>query len=481
MIGYDFRLEQKQKLIMTPELRQAIQLLQFSSLELAEYVNQVMLENPLLESKEGENEEIDSPKDTEANIKESELPEDPPGVPGEKEGIDWQEYLRESRRDELFSRHLPREEQDDFSLENIIPEETSLQQYLLFQLGCLHLNEREQEIGAYLIGNLDSAGYLGVSTAEIAHDLGVEEKLVEWVLHFIQSFDPPGIGARSLQECLLIQLAQKGLDDEDLRKLVATYLPELGQGKINKVAAALNLPVSRVQELADIIKQLDPKPGAAFSSGEKIRYIVPDVVIERVANEFVILVNDSLVPRLTINQTYSTILNRSGQLHVDQVTKNFVENKMNQALWLIRSIEQRRRTIYRVTEALLKKQKAFFQKGIRYLQPLTMREVAEEIGLHESTVSRAVSQKYVQTPHGIFEYKFFFTTGFSTANGDSASAESIKRLLTDLLKEEDPRKPYSDQKLAEMLQKQGIKIARRTVSKYREELGVLSAAQRRRY
>ena len=223
MIGYDFRLEQKQKLIMTPELRQAIQLLQFSSLELAEYVNQVMLENPLLESKEGENEEIDSPKDTEANIKESELPEDPPGVPGEKEGIDWQEYLRESRRDELFSRHLPREEQDDFSLENIIPEETSLQQYLLFQLGCLHLNEREQEIGAYLIGNLDSAGYLSVSTAEIADDLGVEEKLVAWVLHFIQGFDPPGIGARSLQECLLIQLAQKGLDDEDLRKLVATY------------------------------------------------------------------------------------------------------------------------------------------------------------------------------------------------------------------------------------------------------------------
>lgn len=463
MIGYDFRLEQKQKLIMTPELQQAIKLLQFSAVELADYVNQVLLENPLLEiSDESKRTETET-----TNVG--------------KEEIDWQEYIRESGHNDLTLQYLPREEQEDFTLENIIPKETSLPEYLLFQLGCMQLNAQEQEIGRYLIGNIDSAGYLSVPTAEVARDLRVAEELVKMVLRLVQSFDPPGVGARSLQECLLIQLEQKNIVNQALLRLVEKHLPDLGKGKITKVAAALNLPIARVQELADLLKQLNPKPGELFGSGEKTRYIIPDVVIERVADEFVILVNDSLVPRLSINKTYSNILNSSASHQVDQETKNFVEKKMNQALWLIRSIEQRRMTIYRVTEALLKKQMSFFRKGIMHLQPLTMREVAEEIDIHESTVSRAVAQKYVQTPHGIFEFKFFFSKGFNTVMGPAASAESIKRLLAELLQKEDPAKPYSDQKLVELLQEQGIKIARRTVTKYREELGVLSSAQRRRY
>lgn len=336
MIRYDFRLEQKQKLIMTPELQQAIKLLQFSAVELADYVNQVMQENPLLEIS-------DENKRTETETTDV-----------GKEEIDWQEYIRESGHDDLTLQYLPLEEQEDFTLENVIPKETSLPEYLLFQLGCLHLNAQEQEIGRYLIGNIDAAGYLSVSTAEVARDLKVAEELVAMILRLIQSFDPPGVGARGLQECLLIQLKQKNIVDQALLKLVEHYLTDLGQGKITKVAAALNLSVARVQELADLLKQLNPKPGEVFGSGEKIRYIIPDVVIERVADEFVILVNDSLVPRLTINKTYSTILNSSTSFEADHETKNFVEKKMNQALWLIRSIEQRRMTIYRVTEALLK-------------------------------------------------------------------------------------------------------------------------------
>jgi len=532
MAGFDLRLEQKQKLIMTPELRQAIKILQLSSLELAEYINQIMLDNPLLDTQEEGNSFPDRMGSSLAELEGNPIPEceeNPipgcegapiPGLEGnsfmEKEGstlpepaeslfagireleekdreldfqkrererkeFDWQEYLRENGDDASASYYLPPEEREDFRWENMLPGETSLQDYLLFQLGCLQLDAREQEIGEYLIGNLDSHGYLRASTEQIAQDLKIEPKLVEKILQLIQGFEPSGVGARNLQECLLIQLQQKNLSDPALFKIVQHHLEELAQGKYGKVAAALKLPVGRVQELADLLKELNPKPGSTYSSGDRIRYIVPDVIIERVADDFVILVNDSLVPHLTINKTYSTILKNKDHYAYDQATRIFVENKMNQALWLIRSIEQRRMTIYRVTEALLQKQLAFFRQGIMYLRPLTIKEVADAIGMHESTVSRAVSHKYVQTPHGLFEFKFFFSTGFHTTRGESTSAESIKQLIVELLKNESPAKPYSDQKLTELLREKGVLIARRTVSKYREELGILSASQRRRY
>ncbi len=454
MLGYNLKLEQKQKLIMTSELQQAIKILQFSSLELKDYVEQMMVENPLIEVGEEE--------------KKSEIAETE---------VDWEEYLRES--ESYGSSFLPREVKEDVCLENMISEEQNLQEYLFFQLGCLRLNPLEQRIGRYLIGNIDSAGYLTTSVEQTAHALGAGRRTVEDVLRLVQSFEPAGIGARNLQECLLLQLRQKNNTDQDLRRLVENYLQDIGLGKLQKVAAAMHLSVVRVQELADLLKGLNPKPGASYSSGEETRYIVPDVLIERVEGEFVILVNDSFLPRLTINRTYSAILNKVSQ--ADESTKNFVVNKMNQALWLMRSIEQRRMTIYRVTEALLRKQIDFFNKGIMFLKPLTMKQVAKEIGVHESTVSRATSNKYVQTPHGIFEFKFFFTNGLSTSTGNSTSSEIIKQLLLELIKNEDITRPYSDQKLVALLQEQGIQIARRTMAKYREELGVLSSAQRRRY
>lgn len=456
MLGYNLKLEQKQKLIMTAELRQAIKILQFSSLELRDYVEQIMVENPLIEIEEEEEKRTEN----------------------EETEFDWEEYLRENESS-YGSSFLPREVKEKVYLENLLPEEQSLQEYLLFQLGCLRLNQLEQRIGRYLIGNIDSAGYLTASVEQTAHVLGVERQAVDAVLRLVQNFEPAGIGARNLQECLLLQLKQKNNKDQDLRRLVKNHLEDIGLGRLQKVAAAMNLSLTRIQELTDILKSLNPKPGASYSSGEEIRYIVPDILIERVEGEFVILVNDSFLPRLTVNKTYSMILNKVSQ--ADESTKSFVENKMNQALWIMRSIEQRRMTIYRVTEALLKKQIDFFNKGIMFLKPLTMKQIAEEIGVHESTVSRATSNKYVQTPHGIFEFKFFFSNGLSTDTGKSTSTESIKQLLVELIKNEDATKPYSDQKLVNLLQEQGIQIARRTMAKYREELGILSSAQRRRY
>lgn len=459
-IGFSLRLEQNQKLIMTPELRQAIKILQLSAIELTDYVTQVITENPLIEIQEPT---LESERQEKKNLE-----------------VNWEDYLRnlEDLRDRA-ERNIPREVKQELAFENLITQEASLEEYLFSQLGVLPLTKMQRLIAHYLIGNLDSAGYLTVSLEQVQNDLRVDMDQLEKVLAVIQSLDPPGIGARNLGECLLIQLKQKGIKDPALYTLVEQHLENIGAGRLNKVAQAMNLPITKIQELADIIKNLNPKPGASFGGDEDIRYIVPDVSVEKIDGQFIILVNDSNIPHLTINKTYSAILNKSS--NADQATKEFVENKLNQAMWLIRSIEQRRMTIYQVTEALLELQAAFFEQGVKCLRPLTLKQIAEKIGVHESTVSRATANKYIQTPHGIFEYKFFFSSGVGTTVGDCASSESIKLMIQEMVKNEDATKPLSDQKLSDFLKEKGITIARRTVTKYREELGIPNAGQRRRY
>lgn len=455
-LGYGLRLEQNQKLIMTPELRQAIKILQLSSLELTEYVNQAILENPLIEFKEEEP----------AQSQEKKEPE-----------IDWTEYMREMR--DVPDRSRFKEVKPEVTFENMVTKGISLHEHLLSQIGVLPLNSRNNKIAYYLIGNIDSTGYLAVTLEQCQKDLQVTKEETEIVLDLIHSLDPPGVGARNLRECLLIQLNQRGIHNPDLHKIIDKHLINIGAGRLNRVAQDMNLPISKVQELADIIKNLNPKPGASFGGSDSIRYIVPDVTVERIDGEYVILVNDNHTPRLTINKTYSSILNNRGK--TDDVTKNFVENKLNQAVWLIRSIEQRRSTIYQVTETLVKMQREFFDCGIKKLKPMTLKQIAEQISVHESTVSRATSNKYIQTPHGIFEFKFFFTSGFNTKRGDCASSESIKKLMQEIVQAEDVRKPLSDQKIANFMKEKGINIARRTVTKYREELNIPNTGQRRRY
>ncbi len=455
-LSFGLRLEQTQKLIMTPELRLAIRILQLSSLELTDYVNQMITDNPLIELKE---EESGAPK----------LKED--------KQVDWESFMREIR--ESFSHNQPREVKEDIPYENMTSRDVSLHEYLLSQLGMISLNETKQKAARYLIGNIDSLGYLTISIKQAQEDLQMSSEEIEDIVLMIQTFEPPGICARSLSECLMLQLEIKGLLTDELQIIVENHLQNIAAGRLNRVAQEMNISVSQAQELADIIKNLNPKPGASYGGKDGIGYIVPDVIVERVDGEYIIQVNDSYTPRLTINKTYSSILNKSSE--ADEVTRDFVETKLNQAVWLIKSIEQRKATIYQVTEALVAMQKPFFDYGTKRLKPLTLKHIAEKLGVHESTVSRATSNKYLQTPHGIFEFRYFFTPGLVTEGGDSTSSESIKQLLLEIIKKEDSAKPYSDQKLADILRARGISIARRTVTKYREELNIPNTGQRRRY
>ncbi len=457
-LSFGIRLEQAQKLIMTPELRQAIKILQFSSLELVDFVNQMIEENPMIEINEEENIVTQEKKEKETEI-------------------DW-EYLYNELA-EAPERKEPREVKPEIVFEDFVTRSLTLNDHLLTQLGYLDLAEKERDFAEYLLGNINPSGYLTVSLQQAAEDMGCTEKEAERALSIIQNFDPPGVGARDLKECILLQLQRKDLAEQDLCDLVENHLENIATGKLNRVAQAMNISVTKVQELADTIKTLNPKPGASFGGTNDVRYIVPDVLVERIGDDYVIIINDNNVPRLTINKTYSSILNKTSK--TDDSTRDFVEGKLNQAMWLIRSIEQRRTTIYKVTNALLKKQRGFFDRGIKFLKPLTLKQVAEMVDVHESTVSRATANKYIQTPHGIFEFKFFFNPGLSTNEGGSTSSESIKRRLKEMVGKEEPSKPYSDQELSNMFKKDGVSIARRTISKYREEMGIPNACARKRF
>jgi RNA polymerase sigma-54 factor len=467
-MGYGLHMEQTQKLIMTPELRQAITVLQLSSLELGMYIEQQLQENPLLELKD------ESQESFEANATQVEEG-DAPDSPGEFD-IDWQEYFHDSS-----DLGLPRAEkapdQSEYSYENFVRQVPTLSEHLFFQLSLSRCGPREKLVGEYLIGNIDGHGYLQVTAEEASRSLGVSVEEVERVLSVIQTFDPMGVGARSLEECLLIQADQLGLNDSLLRQVIKEHLVDLAKGKIGKMAQVLGVTVQDVQRAADIIRTLDPKPGRNFGNPNDTRYIVPDVVLEKVGNEYVILINDNSVPRITINSAYRAVLNKNA----DSKTRRFVESKLNAAAWLLRSIEQRRLTLYKVANCLVELQRDFLDRGVKYLKPLNLKKVADLVGLHESTVSRATSNKYIQTPQGVLEMKYFFSSGLSSTAGSSVSAESIKKMLQEIVSAEDAKDPYNDQKIAEMLKRLEINISRRTVAKYRDELGIAPIRKRKRY
>nr|WP_277999033.1 RNA polymerase factor sigma-54 [Moorella sulfitireducens] len=453
-------LEQTQKLIMTPELRQAIVVLQLSTLELAAYVQQELQENPLLELKDEEDTAL-----TDEAADEHEAFE-----------IDWQEYFQDGS--DLGYVRVPREERPEWNYQNFLTGQPTLQDHLLIQLKITASTTRELEIGTFLIGNLDANGYLKISIREAAACLKVSPAAVWRVLQLIQRFDPPGVGARNLTECLLIQMQQRKDAPPAAEKIVRYFLNDVAAGRLKRVARRLNMSLPAVQEVVDYIRTLDPKPGRSFGGGEENRYIVPDVIIERVGKDYVVLVNDPAMPRLGINPFYQTLMRQEGSL--DQATRRFIESKLNAAAWLMRSLEQRRLTLYRVVNCLVQEQREFLDKGLKYLKPLTMRQVAASLGIHESTVSRATANKYVQTPWGVFELKFFFASGVEKKGG-AAAAKSIKKIIAEAISREDATNPLTDLQLQEMLQQQGIKISRRTVAKYRDEQGIPAAAKRKRY
>ncbi|WP_243638678.1 RNA polymerase factor sigma-54 [Lucifera butyrica] len=459
-MDYGLKLELSQKLVMTPQLRQAIAILQLSTQELAGMVEQELLENPVLEE--------DAPfQDTDTAVEETAASE-PESI---TDYFDWAEYFNDGTDTGGVTRN-----EDKPSFEIFAAGESSLHDHLEFQLHLAVLENDAREIGAYLIGCIDDNGYFCGTTADAAQSLGVTEERVNQVLRVLQTFDPPGVGARDLKECLLIQVEQKGIHDRLVRLIIEHHLDDVAAGKFKIIAEKLNCTPHEVQKAVDVIRTLDPKPGMVFGRSGDLQYITPDVTVEKVNDEYVILVNDTNVPRLTINSFYRQVAR-----DVDSDARKYLEGRLNAAVWLIKSIEQRRRTLYNVMEAILDMQREFFDYGPKYLKPLTMRKVAERVGVHESTVSRAIANKYVEVPHGLYGLRTFFSAAIQGMDGEDVAASRVKREMKELIQNESPSQPLSDQVLANMLTERGMAISRRTVTKYREELGIASSSKRRRY
>lgn len=467
-LDYGLKLETTQKLIMTPQLRQAIAILQLPATELAELVEKELLENPVLET------DTDGNKD-EPTIEPEPLTRDYDNQP---EADGWIEYLLNGAQTAPGSGTGISETNQRREIADV--EALSLQDYLEMQLHFAVLNAGYLAVGKYLVGCIDDNGYLCGTLSEAAAQLGANEIVVGNVLQIIQTFDPVGVGARSLQECLLIQLEQKILDykSEEFDLAVAIineHLDQVASGRFKQIADKQHCTMHEVQQAVDIIRTLNPKPGRTFGGGQP-GYIVPDVTVERINNGYAININDNYVPQLAINPYYRQIVRDA-----DSDARKYVESRINAAVWLIKSIEQRRRTLYNVTEAIISLQQAFFDQGSKFLRPLTMKKVAEQVGVHESTVSRATANKYIATPHGVFGMHTFFTSGVQSADGQDVSASRVKQEIKELVAAEDQTQPLSDQALCDILNGKGIMVSRRTVAKYREELGIAASSKRKRH
>jgi len=484
---FGLQMRQTQRLVMTPKLQQALKLLQVPTLELQQILKQEILQNPLLEEVdevEEDEEELGSEEATpeaeagaEPEVPEARVPdeEEPRTSDSEKDPeVSWDEYFNDG-----FDLGYKRSEDQEEFFERVPVARTSYVESLLSQLRILTDDPVELQIGEYLIGSLNETGYLTCSLAEVANTFKVELAQVEKVLGYIQSMEPVGIGARSLQEALLIQLRHRGMAESITAEIVRNHFEALKQRKYAEIAKRLHISVEEVQEHANVIKDLDPKPGYELSTDD-VRYITPDLIVERVGEEYVVFLNDKNIPRLRISTAYRRELDRTNS-NGNKETRDFILGRLSSARWLIQTIEQRRRTMVKVMECIVDEQREFFEKGPGFLRPLTLQQVASRIGMHESTVSRVTTNKYVQTPRGVFELKYFFSSSLDTEDGDEVSAKAAKTRILEIIGKEEARRPLSDQKIADILKKDGLIIARRTVAKYREQLRILPARLRKQY
>jgi RNA polymerase sigma-54 factor len=456
----EISLEQKQELIMTPKLQQAIELLQLSKMELDNRLEKELLENPVLELAEDEREEGEEIEEVE----------------DEFEDLNWEDYFVDSSSNYSYKY----DQDDDYNYENFISASLTLEEYLLNQLQLLELTEEEKNIAKYIIGSLDSNGFLDAPVKELAEELDVGEEKVSGILNKIQNFEPLGIAANDLQESLLIQVESLNIGEKEelIKKIIEDHFELLSKNKVRKLAKHLNIKPSRSQKLVDLIRTLNPSPAGSFEKEGETKYIEADLIVEKVEGKYVVTMNDNNSSSLRINSYYQRLLRK---FNSDTKAKEYLKEKIDSALWLIKSIEQRRLTIYRIAEAIVEMQHEFLENGLKYLQPMTMQDVAYEIEMHESTVSRATTQKYIQTPWGLFELKFFFSSGVEDRNGKVRSSVSIKNTIEEIISKEDITKPLSDQKIADRLNEFGTNISRRTVAKYRNELDILSSTKRKRY
>ena len=465
-----------QQLVMTPQLQQAIKLLQLCRLELLDAINEEMEENPLLEEVPAE---VDAGSDAggEPIIAPSEPPPlEPVSIEETAQAdIDWSNYLGEYNAPGYV--HFEAEKREVPEYENFVARRESLNEHLMWQLLLSLPSRRDERIGSAIIGNLNKDGYLQATLDEIATLTEADTSEVESVLSKMQSFDPAGVCARDLGECLLIQVRQLRLQDSIVVQIIRNHLKHLENKNYKAISRVLGIGLSDVLSAVEIITSMEPKPGREFSD-EESQYISPDVFVYKVGDEFVIVLNEDGMPKLRISSFYKEALSNRGKEFAGH-TRDYIKNKLRSAVWLIRSIHQRQRTIYKVVESIIRFQRDFLEKGLAYLKPMVLRDVAGDIGMHESTVSRVTTNKYVHTPQGIFELKFFFNSSISRFNGEAIASASVKEKIRQIIESEDPTKPYSDKKMVEILKSSNINIARRTVAKYREMLGLLSSNKRK--
>ena len=454
-IGYELTIEQTQKLSMTPELIQAIQILQYNNQELNEYIDKELLENPILESeyhKESDTDiDIDSLRD---------------------------QLIQADENVEAYKQWESHSTGDEYSYENFVAFNYTLTEFLIEQLHFSSLKGQDAEIGRYIIENIDDNGYLSMSLEEICRVLDVDLDSCERVLDVIHTFEPSGVGARDLNECLIIQLASLGELTDEIEFIISNRLKDLADNKYALISKEVGISPSEVQDIADLIKTLEPKPGRGFDSDNSVKYIIPDIYVEAVNDEYIVNANDASTPSLHISSYYNSLIEEAKS---DKELSNYLNNRFNSAMWLMKSIEQRKKTIYNVASAIVQFQNDFFAKGDKFLKPLTLKQIAETVGVHESTVSRAINGKYMQCPRGVFELKYFFTGGILNEDGSGVSSNSIKSMIKEFVDAEDDKKPLSDSKISELLHEKGIDISRRTVAKYRDDIGILPSSKRRRF
>ncbi|HSQ29028.1 MAG TPA: RNA polymerase factor sigma-54 [Gemmatimonadaceae bacterium] len=476
----------KQELKINPRLYQAMDLLYMPLLDLQQHLKQELLNNPFLDMVEPEEEEESEEEETteaEAAAEEKTSTNDE---------IDWEEILLDG-----FDAGGRREEHEEREYyEPVTVDTRDLSDHLLDQITLLDLTPRQQFLADEFVGNINEDGYLActlddlrnavndaVVTAAEAVERDTEDlplytpAEIEEMLHVIQSLDPPGVGARDLRECLMLQLREAGLEQSVPYRLVRDCFDELIAHRWSEISKRFGINPADVQKAADEIKKLDPKPGLVYSDASD-NYIIPDLIVEKIDGKYHVFLNDANLPRLKLSRAYQEIARDKKKFEGE--SKEFISNKLNSANWMIQAIEQRRQTMLKVMNYIVDRQRDFFEKGVQYLKPLTLREVAEVINMHESTVSRVTNEKFVQTPRGVLPLKFFFSSGLSTTAGEDVSARGIKAQIEKLVADEDPKHPLTDQAIVNILKESGVQIARRTVAKYRDQLGVLSARMRKR-
>jgi RNA polymerase sigma-54 factor len=480
-------LKLSQKLVMTPSLQQAIKLLQMTRLELEGALTQELVENPVLEERE------DTPEETEAAAA-ADATEPQPAETAPAETVDTAERdsmeeidLEAYFRDFWDSSSAPNtyEQREGSGIENRLTREPDLYDHLLWQLHMSDASPALRETCELLIGNLDPDGFLVASTDEIVGmtDGNGSEPCtaahVEEALRFLQSFDPPGVACRSLQESLLRQLEAREMDESTLAyKVVRDHWDLFLRRQFQALAKALDVPLRELEPAVEIIRALDTHPGRKYST-ERAHYVEPDVMIVKVGDDYIIQLNDDGLPRLQVSKRYRQLLHKWRAEKRQSEAQQFIKEKMRSAIWLIKSLDQRQRTIYKVAESIVRQQREFLDRGIDHLKPMVLRDVAEDIGMHESTVSRVVSNKYIHTPRGLYPMKFFFHSGIDREYGDNISSLTVKRKIQQMIQGEDPRRPLSDSELMRVLNREGINIARRTVAKYRDELAIPSSTDRK--